>query len=269
MAARVSIEGAAFSDERYEDLAALAGLADADHARGKMARLWSQCTLENAHVVNNQMVIRVLGSNGIQALIGSRLGEQVDADHVRIKGAKGRIEWLHKLRENGKKGGRPAVNNGAVPKPIGYPIGSRELNPLTLTLTTALVTDDPEPPISPPSRKNLPGNHLVNRQPAKRAKPGAATEPELESVRVVLEKLGQHSGVRYAGATEHSRLIVAQLRGGVTELDLRKVVVYCAEKLDWKNKPEMQSYLRPETLFGPKSIARYLDAARSWFAEDK
>lgn len=101
-----------------------------------------------------------------------------------------------------------------------------------------------------------------------KSKPKYAPE-ELESVRVVLEKLSKQNGVRYTGTEEHKRLIVAQLRLGVTEMDLRAVVGYVADELHggWKNKPEMVGYLRPETLFGPKSISKYLDPARTWFAK--
>lgn len=52
MAASVRIEDEAFADERYDALARAAGLADADHARGKMARLWRQsagsCSIRSA-----------------------------------------------------------------------------------------------------------------------------------------------------------------------------------------------------------------------------
>lgn len=91
------------------------------------------------------------------------------------------------------------------------------------------------------------------------------TLAELESVRVVLEKLSKQNGVRYTGTDAHKQLIVNQLRLGVAEMDLRAVVGYVADELGWKNKPEMVGYLRPETLFGPKTISKYLDPARTWF----
>src|SRR5690606_6432310 len=110
MAASVRIEDEAFSDERYEDLAELAGMAASEHARGKMARIWRQCTIEGTHVVSNSIPRRVLGPNAIDALVGARLAEIVDENHVRIRGTAGRIEWLKRVRENGKydkHGGRP------------------------------------------------------------------------------------------------------------------------------------------------------------------
>lgn len=100
---------------------------------------------------------------------------------------------------------------------------------------------------------------------SRKAKPSEPTSDERASALFVLRKLTDRSGVRYSGTAEHVRLIVAQLRNGVTEADLRKVIGYCACELEWQDNPEMAKYLRPETLFGPKTISKYLDAARDWF----
>lgn len=107
--ASVRIEGEAFNDRRYNRLAERAGLADADHARGKMAALWLQCTIERRYILPVRDVEEVLGAHGVDALEYADLGERVD-DGVRIRGTRGRIEWLEKLRKNGKYGklgGRP------------------------------------------------------------------------------------------------------------------------------------------------------------------
>lgn len=122
MGASVRIEDEAFSDRRYERLAAEAGLTDADHARGKMAVLWRQCTIEHTHILEVSDVVPVLGPRGVEALELSRLGERVDSTRVRIRGTRGRIEWLAKLRKNGAKGGRPK-------KTKWKPSGSAEPNP--------------------------------------------------------------------------------------------------------------------------------------------
>lgn len=98
-----------------------------------------------------------------------------------------------------------------------------------------------------------------------KGKAASYTEPELASVAVVLGKLGARNGVQYQASKEHTRLIVARLRDGYTEMDLRKIIGYCATELEWATKDNMRAYLRPETLFGPETIARYIDPARSWF----
>jgi hypothetical protein len=131
MAASVRLEDETFSCMRYERLAELAGLADSDHARGKMAKLWRQCTLEQRHILPESDIVRVLGPDGVRALVCADLGEVV-AEGVRMRGTRGRIEWLKKLRANGKKGGRPrkpkgkpsgfAANNLPAPAPAPAPV---------------------------------------------------------------------------------------------------------------------------------------------------
>lgn len=111
MAVSVRIEDEAFSDRRYGVLARILGLPDADCARGKMAAVWRQCTQQQTHILSGEMVREVLGENGPDALIISELGEVVDGG-IRICGTRGRIEWLARLRKNGKKGGRPRKPNG-------------------------------------------------------------------------------------------------------------------------------------------------------------
>ena len=78
---------------------------------------------------------------------------------------------------------------------------------------------------------------------------------------VVLGKLGDWNDVKYSSSEAHTRLIVRHLRRGVTEMDLRMVVRFCGEQ--WVDDPKMRPYLRPETLFGVESIAKYLDPART------
>ena len=105
MGAAVRIEASAFSDERYLTLARLAGLADEDHARGKMARIWRHCTDHSVHIMSPDHIESILGPNGVDALLRSELGELVEGG-IRVRGTSGRIEWLENLRKNGKKGGK-------------------------------------------------------------------------------------------------------------------------------------------------------------------
>lgn len=120
--AAVSVTGEAFSDIRYSRLAKAAGFVDARHARGVMLELWHQCLIEQTYVLSFDDVNHVIGCNGVAALVASNLGEIV-GEGVRIKGTKGRIEWLDKLRKNkkfGKLGGRPSKTL------VGYPVQTHE-----------------------------------------------------------------------------------------------------------------------------------------------
>lgn len=104
--ASVRIESAAFGDKRYDRLAVLLGLADADHARGRMTWLWRQCTIENRHELDDLDVQVVLGSKGVDALINSRLGERTPSGSIRIKGTDGKVEWLESLKGGAEAGGK-------------------------------------------------------------------------------------------------------------------------------------------------------------------
>lgn len=170
MTASVRIEGEAFGDDRYEDLATIAGLADADHARGKMARLWRQCTLEGSPVLPIAYVVRVLGSRAVDALVGARLGEKLDETSVRIRGTKGRIEWLQKLRDNGRfgrKGGRPR-------KPQN-PYGFEKKTPPTPTPSPS---PSPTPSLVPEREKTPPPGENPHGFP-RPADVGSGDSPEL------------------------------------------------------------------------------------------
>ncbi len=86
----------------------------------------------------------------------------------------------------------------------------------------------------------------------------------------MLGKITARTGVEYGGrgGETHQRLVVARLREGATEHELRSVIAYCwhSTGLGWSEKADMRPYLRPETLFGPKTIAKYLAPARAWYA---
>jgi len=112
VAVSVRIEDEAFSDRRYDVLARILGLPDADCARGKMAAVWRQCTQQQTHILSAEMVREILGDNGPEALVKSTLGETVEGG-IRIRGTKGRIEWLAKLRKSARKGGAARASQKA------------------------------------------------------------------------------------------------------------------------------------------------------------
>lgn len=113
-----------------------------------------------------------------------------------------------------------------------------------------------------------PGSAPRSAPRPRKPKPSEPTEAERATAIAVLKRLGERNGTNYSGSDKHVRLITNQLRAGVTELELRAVVGYCAVKLGWLEKPAMADYLRPETLFGPETISRYLDPARTWARDE-
>jgi hypothetical protein len=131
MAVSVRIEDEAFSDTRVEFLAAAAGWSKYE-ALGRLAYLWRTCTQLNSYFIPPSFVETILGNGGVKLLCDALLAE-VTEHGVRVRGAKGRIEWLENLRKNGRKGGRPRKTKR---KPSGFP----ELNPTAPVTVTAPVT---------------------------------------------------------------------------------------------------------------------------------
>jgi len=110
-------------------------------------------------------------------------------------------------------------------------------------------------------------------KPRKKRSAFEASASERASAMTVLERLGARNGVSYTGSDAHVRLIVNRLRDGVTELELRAVVSYCASPkasggLGWEGNDTMHAHLCPETLFGPNTHTRYLDPARTWARDE-
>lgn len=111
--ARVNVDSQALVDARFGILSSLMGLDDPDYAMGKMVRLWMQCIERETYVITKPVIVSLFRGNqdAPMWLVQSELAEEVEGG-LRIKGTKGRIEYLAekraKARRNGTKGGRPA-----------------------------------------------------------------------------------------------------------------------------------------------------------------
>jgi uncharacterized phage protein (TIGR02220 family) len=143
---------------------------------------------------------------------------------------------------------------------------------VTSSHTASLLPSVPSDPCLPSKPTEIPpyppsgGTHGSGK--GKRKNRLGPTELERSAAIEVLQALSRYSGVAYRGSESHIALIVRQLRAGRTGLDLRKVAWYCAVKREWKDDEKMRDYLRPETLFGPQSIDKYLDAALTRYREE-
>lgn len=148
------------SDPRFKLLGLLLGT---DHfgAKGRMVDIWSYCTEKHAYILKESM-INAIAENAqfAEFMVEADLGEKVEGG-IRVKGTAGRIEWLAKKRENGKKGGRPAEEN--LEETETEPNGNLEItesepnaNPLTLALSPTLTNS-----ISLIKANDLPANEKI------------------------------------------------------------------------------------------------------------
>jgi hypothetical protein len=124
-----------------------------------MAKLWRQCTQQQTHVLDAEMIVAVLGENGPEALVKARLGEVVEGG-IRIRGTRGRIEWLAKLRKNARKGGKAKA---AKRQTRGNPEGSQE---------AAKSVPPPCPPAPAPAPAPAPVQDPDLSSEAEQARPG-------------------------------------------------------------------------------------------------
>jgi len=262
MAASVRIEDDAFSDLRFDRLAVAAGLADADHARGKMARIWRQCTIECRENLEVSDVVAILGQNAVSALTSARLGMLDDTvigsdgePTVRICGAHGRIEWLQKLRNNGRKGGRPRKNQKVLSaKTRCKPTGSENRNPPA-----------PAPAPAPaPEREYVCGTQegADHASPAAPDKPSANANAKLNAK---ARALAIAAAEAFAGAGRRTdaegrnlrRLCLALAKSGHTPDEVRAVVR--AKAAEWARDPKMAGYVKPSVILARTKFEKYLE----------
>lgn len=162
-----------------------------------------------------------------------------------------------------------------VTKTVEVSQGVTECHKLSHGVTPSLakLSQTKSEPPKPPIQGGLTGfgnSHVVKSKTRKSALPVQAEHAD--AVARILGKLSERTGVNYRGSREHERLITGRLADGVDEMDLRAVIAYCWDVLGWNTKltedgGTMAQYMRPETLFGPRTIHRYLPSARKYREE--
>jgi hypothetical protein len=143
MLAAIRVEEKALTDPRYAILGRLMGV-DKFSARGRVEMLWSHCTEIKSYFLTSSVIDTLAECEGFSELICHpevKLGEKTDSG-IRIKGTRGRIEWLAKLRKSSEKGGEKTrakwlANRG----PKDRPNEGQTLGPPTPVLTPTPVND--------------------------------------------------------------------------------------------------------------------------------
>jgi hypothetical protein len=119
--ARISIEAGAWTDPRFAMLARYLGLADAEHALIRCARVWAWQTERftpdaPTYVVTAELLETLMGPGSPAALVRADLAEELP-EGFRIRGSEGRIEWLANRRRSAVMGGRA--------RQVGTQVGSK------------------------------------------------------------------------------------------------------------------------------------------------
>mgnify|MGYP001615385787 FL=1 len=261
--ARMSIDDKFLRDTRVTQLAIDLRISRWE-AMGRLLAVFAVCyDLERDVLTCTQVDLAAEKPGFGDAIFAADLAVNVRGG-MRIRGALERIEYLSHKSEAGRIGGlksgesrRNRLKQNAKQNPEA---GEARGNP-----------PDPVPDLPPdPVPDPVPDQErrvvvAARPSPSPRSAKASPTPAEQAIVKRVLGKLGEHNGIAYGGAAAHVKLIIGRLRDGVTEFELRAVVAYCAD--EWLKDDEMRRYLRPETLFGPTTIAKYLDPARTRYRD--
>lgn len=294
--ARMSIDDSAGRDPRVKRLGRALGWSRRE-TLGALFDVWSLCYDRLTPFLPAEDVNAQADHDGaVAAMVEVGLATE-HPEGVRIAGATERIDYLLKCREAGRMGGEAKARNADDKKLAtleGRQSGATATleRPSSAPVATSYHVPDPVPDSPPdpvpdqgsPRRSLAPlgsgppkGAEVSKPRGRSRIKPGEATEAEMGAAARILGKLSQRNGVVYEVRrdTAHVRLIVRRLRELVdrdrsteeAELELRYVIGYCAEAMEFQTKPGMQKYLRPETLFGPDTFEKYHAPAIAWVKE--
>jgi hypothetical protein len=154
MSAPVRIEAEAWTDLRFATLARLLELREPVDALIRTARLWSWQTEHYTpdtptYVVDLDTIESAIGPGAAAALVRARLADE-EPEGYRIRGSRGRIEWLWKTRQAGRAGGEATKRKHSDKTgPRGQADGPAPLQASPSPLTPDLPPDqisDPSPP---------------------------------------------------------------------------------------------------------------------------
>jgi hypothetical protein len=136
--ATVNIDDSVWTDPRFVLVGKGFGLSAYD-VIGRMAKIWAYCTEKGAYSLDAQTidVIAELDAFAV-ALVTCGLAENKNGE-IRIKGTRGRIEWLRNLRKNARKGGLAAsAKRHARRNASGNPDANPGVSPSSITTASAI-----------------------------------------------------------------------------------------------------------------------------------
>jgi uncharacterized phage protein (TIGR02220 family) len=242
---------------------------------GTLVAVWQEAYNAKSEVMAPQDIDTAAELDGFAEHLSCPQVALADAlEHgMRLHGVRDRIDYLLLQAERGRKGGHISQAHARA-----YAEQTLERVPsvgqaLVKRSPSLPLAPDPPPAPTPDLPLHQPPDQIVGGDllaqgpiaPRVKRKPGHATQDEREKALRILSKLSERNGIKYQGGAVHVQLIASQLRSGVTEGEMRAIVAMQAEK--WGKSPQMLEYLRPETLFGPRTIAKYLDEAKTKYAE--
>ena len=185
------------------------------------------------------------------ALYSRRMVRDETLRNVRAAGGINGAEHGIKGKEAGIKGGRPRKSTADKKPPLKPPLlGNGKPPPSSSSSPSGL----PEDLRSSSSGGDAPD---TDQRTTPRDERKAANLREFKAQAAsLLDFLNETAGRKYPPTDSNIGIVVARLREGFTAQQIRQVIANRVRK--WKGDPEMNEYLRPETLFGPRKFSGYV-----------
>jgi uncharacterized phage protein (TIGR02220 family) len=286
---RINVDGYALRDPRIARLARKLALPR-HQVIGQLIEVWAVCYDRVTDRLSELDIDTAAERDGFAAAMCDpqiELAERHRNGTVRISGAAKRIRYLQGQQERGARGGKRSAETRSSKQTLPEPeanqkqtlpeseAGAKPSGSGSFSGSSSSSGSTPDPEKNPltPLAGGTDGSALVltEQKPRRRSK-AKPTDPTAEESAIalrVLAKLTERTGISYRGSPPHIRLIADRLREGVTERELRGIAVYCwsAAGRNWEAKTDMHQYLCPETLFGPRTIHKYLPGAKTFLAE--
>ncbi len=250
MAASVRIEDEAFSDERFVILGRLIlpgstmEIASAIGI-GIMSKLWRACTAAGEYQLPAALIAVHVDPIFVEsAMLGEWVAGAENGQIMRIRGTRGRIEWLAKRRKDAKKAGKARAKSGQR-------VAGRftSASPATAGTASPAETSPPAPAPAPAPALSLsltppvvPHGGTGSSRKAKRAMIHPAHRIQAEQLWDLQERLRQESipgARRLRPSDERLARVADRLSAGATTEDCEHVLrVYasqCPEQAKWFN----------------------------------
>ncbi len=265
---RVNVDAQAYLDSRFGILGRLMGWGRAEFAIGMMSRIWLECTLRETDILSEAELGCAWGCDGSAAwtaLRDSKLGDTRpmvgDMKMVRIKGCKGRTDWLATKRKAGKKGGKKSRKTPEAKPDSAYP--ESEADPKHESNTPA-----PAPAPAPAQKKES-----VGAGPSAPSKPRRKTGPTTKEIAdVAMTVVGAFNEcfdrrLDSKGSEDQIKRLLAK---GYTEREMRGVMWWAGE--EWGGDPDWRMKVSPTTvlkLAGNRTFPQYLALATELWRENE
>lgn len=262
MAAPVRIESRAWGDVRFATLARVLGLADADHALIKVARLWSWQTdhydpERPTYELDRDTIESVLGSGGPEALVRAKLATETESGW-RMHGTEGQIEWSWGLASKRSRAGRARADSARRGGDGRLLCNDDDIHPACAGGAGPASTSTRPAQSSAPSPSPSPSQ---DQKEESRPQPAVVPDRAVAIAELAVSEINRLSGRSYSPAAKTTVTDAKRLAKDKRTDD--EILLVIRSKVAWAKDPQCRDWFCPGTLLRQGNFPRYLDEARA------